>query len=332
MNVPPKLTVAEAVAIVTSDTPKAIETLNLFSYTAFRTRGGRLGSGMGSLLEALWVYFINTALLNEGGEAHECEIAWLENHEPNDFACVHRDAKWTPGTRETPDIREGELFRIEAKSMNTRGVGESKAHFTELQKFMGPYDQLLVLTWNWEKVDDWRVYPKITDFLICPSKPVAALRDSLHIARGGIFVEAGACPDHCPQNPCKHVGEPINENGVRERVQGPDSAKGKKVSAANNFGSLVRMLKTENQDARAEFRRLRKQDDVAHKFISFIHKNFQDEAHDEEANQYILDEWKRVALAGGLNRSSIKSLNKGRLIELVRSTVPGYRELLRNIL
>lgn len=106
---------------------KAIEALNSFAYTAFRTRGGRLGSGIGSLLEALWVYFINRALLNEGGEARECEIAWLEDHEPNDFACVHRDAKWTPGTR------EGEVFRVEAKSMNV-GVNESKGHFTELKK------------------------------------------------------------------------------------------------------------------------------------------------------------------------------------------------------
>lgn len=114
MHTPQRMTPADAISILTSDTPKAIEALNSFSYTAFRTRGGRLGSGMGSLLEALWVYFINKALLNEGGEARECEVAWLEDHEPNDFACVHRDAKWVPGTR------EGELFRVEAKSMNVR--------------------------------------------------------------------------------------------------------------------------------------------------------------------------------------------------------------------
>jgi hypothetical protein len=316
MDISPKLTSANAVAIVTEDTPKAIKELNIFSYTAFRTRGGRLGSGMGSLLEALWVYFINKALLNEGSEARECEIAWLEDHEPNDFACVHRDAIWTPGTR------QGELFRVEAKSMNISGVDESKAHFTELQKSIG------VLAWNWEKVDDWRVYPKIIDFLVCPSQPVAALRDSLHIARGGTFVTAGICPDHCLIASCKHLGEPINAAGVRERISGPDSAKGANVSAANNFGGLVRMLKTDGDSARAAFRTLRRQEQVAHDFISFIHKNFPD----EEANQYVADEWKQVALAGGLQRADIKRMSKGTLMDLVRSTVPKYQDLLRTIL
>ena len=220
MHTSPKLTSAEAVATVTGDTPKAIETLNSFSHTAFRTRGGRLGSGMGSLLEALWVYFINSALFNEGGEARECEIAWLEDHELNDFACVHRDAKWTPGTR------DGELFRVEAKSMNI-GVDESKSHFTELQKSIGPHDQLLVLTWRWENVDEWRVYPKVLDFILSPSKPLAVLRDALHKERGGTFVEEGACPDDCEGATCPHIGEPINAAGVRERISGPNSTKGK---------------------------------------------------------------------------------------------------------
>ena len=315
------LSSADAVTILTDDTPKAIETLNSFSHTAFRTRGGRLGSGMGSLLEALWVYFINKALLNEGGEARECEIAWLEDHEPNDFACVHRDARWTPGTR------EGELFRVEAKSMNI-GVDESKGHFTELQKFIGPHDQLLVLTWHWENVDDWRVYPKVIDFILSPARPVAALRDALHIARGGTFVAAGVCPDHCTEDPCSHIGEPINAAGIRERISGPKSAKGENVSAANNFGGLVRMLKTDNETARVEFRTLRKQDPVAHSFISFIHQNFPD----EEANQYKADEWKQIALASGIDRAALRGITKENLIEMVRSTVSGYRELLRDTL
>lgn len=314
----PDLTPAAAVAIVAGDTRRAIEELNAFAYTAFRTRGGRLGSGMGSLLEALWVYFINGALLNEGGEARACEIAWLEDHEPNDFACVHRDAEWTAGTR------QGELFRVEAKSMNT-GVDESKGHFTELQSSIGEHDQLLVLTWVWEKVDAWRLYPKVVDFLICPSKPVAILRDLLHTERGGWFVEAGGCPDASIEDSCTHVGEPINAKGVRERVKGPDKARGKKVSAANNFGGLVRMLKTDNENAKNAFRTSRKQDQVAHDFISFIHKNFPD----EEANQYTLAEWKKIALVGGINKASMKGLNKAPLIELVRSTVRDYRELLR---
>lgn len=314
----PELTPTDAVTLVTSDTPKAIEELNAFAYTAFRTRGGRLGSGMGSLLEALWVYFINGALLNEGGEARACEIAWLEDHEPNDFACVHRDAEWTPGTR------QGELFRVEAKSMNT-GVDESKGHFTELQKSIGEHDQLLVLTWVWEKVDAWRVHPKVVDFIICPSKPVAVLRDVLHTKRGGWFVEAGECPDGCTEGSCTHVGEPINAEGVRERVTGPKTAKKGNVNAANNFGGLVRMLKTDNETARAAFREARKRDQIAHDFVSFTHKNFPR----EEASQYKAGEWRQAALAGGVDKAVLKGLGKAALIELVRSDVPEYRELLR---
>ncbi len=322
MNKSAKLTSVAAVAIVNDETPKAIAAINNFTYTAFRTRGGRLGSGMGSLLEALWVYFINTALFNEGGEARGCEVAWLEDHEPNDFACVHRDAKWTPGTK------EGELFRVEAKSMNASGVDESKAHFTELEKRIDAHDQLLVLTWNWEKVDDWRVYPKVIDYLLCPSQPIAVLRDALHIARGGTFVKSGFCPDSCPGSSCKHIGEPINAAGVRERVDGPNSAKGVNVSAANNFGGLVRMLKTDDDNARSIFRTLRRQNQTAHDFISFIHKNFSD----EEANQYKLDEWKQVALAGGISKTDVRKLNKDPLIKLVRSSILNYRDLLRDSL
>lgn len=138
-------------------------------------------------------------------------------------------------------------------------------------------------------------------------------------------MEVGACPDGCTDDPCSHAGEPINAAGVRERVSGPDSAKGKNVSAANNFGGLVRMLKTDDENARAAFRKLRKQDDVAHKFISFIHENFSD----EEASQYSLSEWRQIALAGGIGTTALKGLNKKPLIEMVRSTIPNYRDLLR---
>ena len=319
MSMIPRLTSAGAVTIVTGDTPEAIAQMNDFTYKSFRTRGGRLGSGMGSLLEALWAYFINEALLNEGGGARACEIAWLEDHEPNDFACVHRDAQWTPGTR------VGELFRVEAKSMNVK-VDESKGHFTELRKSIGGHDQLLVLTWQWEEVDAWRVYPRVVGFILCPAKPIATLRDALHVARGGTFVEPGACPDGCAEDACPHIGEPINAAGIRERVSGPKSAKGENVSAANNFGGLVRMLKTDDESARSAFRKSRKQDQVAHDFINFIHKNFPD----EEANQYNAAEWKEVALAGGINKAAMRGRGKKALVDLVRSTVPDYRELLRD--
>lgn len=311
-----KLSPKEAASILIQDTPTAIEALNTFSQTAFRTRGGRLGSGMGSLLEALWVYFVNRALSNEGGEARQCEIAWLEDHEPNDFACVHRDADWIPGTR------HGELFRVEAKSMNV-SVDESKGHFTELQKSIGENDQLLVLMWKWEPVDEWRVYPKVIDFILCPAKPIAAVRDALHVARGGSFVAVGACPDDCSGDSCLHVGEPLNAAGIRERLSGPVSTRGANVSYANNFGGLVRMLKTQNAIAREELREIRKSDEVAHRFISFIHRNFPA----EEANQYTAAEWQAVA-----KRANVPLVQrKEDLIESIRATVPNYRELLRTL-
>jgi hypothetical protein len=180
-----RITSANAVTLVHAEAGKALDALNAFSREAFRTRGGRLGSGMGSLLEALWVYFMNRTLHNEGGIAADCEIGWLEDNQPNDFACVLRDAAWKSTTR------EGELFRIEAKSMNA-SVDESKAHFTELVREMSVHDQLLLLIWKWTAVDDWRSCPAVTDYLLCPAQPVAKLRDILHIARGGSFVEGGS--------------------------------------------------------------------------------------------------------------------------------------------
>jgi len=139
---------------------------------------------MGSLLEAVWIYFTNTALRNVGAAAADCEIGWLADHEPNDFACVLGDTPWTPATH------EGELFRIVAKSMNL-SVDESKAHYTELLPSIGRHDQILILTWKWLEVDEWRFCPQVTDHLICPANPVAALHDALHVARGGSFVKAG---------------------------------------------------------------------------------------------------------------------------------------------
>jgi hypothetical protein len=203
------------------------------------------------------------------------------------------------------------------------GVDEPKGHFTELVRNIGPHDQLLVLTWNWEEVDDWRVYPMVKDFIVAPALPIANLRDELHIERGGCFVLEKACPDNCTPQPCTHIGEPINEAGVRERISGPASARGAKVSAANNFGGLLRMLKTNNESARRVFQRHRKESDVAHAFISFIHENYPT----EEANQYPANAWETIAAENGLD---ITKLKKDQIIEMVRSSVPGYRDLLRN--
>lgn len=306
-----------AVELVRHDAVAALTAINAFTAEALRTRGGRLGSGMGSLIEALWVYYTNRALLNEGGEAADCEIGWLADHEPNDFACVLRDHPWASATR------TGELFRIEAKSMNL-SVDESKAHFTELHNAMGDHDQLLILTWRWVEVDDWRLCPQITDHLLCDAKPVAALRDALHLARGGSFVAAGACPDGCAATSCPHVGEPLNAAGKRERKGGPDSTRpSDKIAFANNFGGLVRMLKTDNHVARSVFREQRAASATAHQYISFIHRNFPS----EEVNQYTAAEWRTVGQTAGL---TVKGKSASIIAEELRATTPGYQALLRD--
>ena len=56
-----------ATQILQADAPRVIAEINAFTSETFKTRGGRLGSGMGSLLEAMWVYYMNRILQNEGG-------------------------------------------------------------------------------------------------------------------------------------------------------------------------------------------------------------------------------------------------------------------------
>jgi hypothetical protein len=149
----------QAAHAVIAATPSVCEEINQFSKEVLRTRGGRVGSGMGTLLEALWGYYTNKVLHQSKGDASLCEIGWLSDHEYNDFACVTRNAPWEQATK------LGELFRIEAKSMNA-GADESKAHFDELVTNLADYDLLLVLVWSWDPVDDLRVYPRIRDHFI----------------------------------------------------------------------------------------------------------------------------------------------------------------------
>ncbi len=44
---------------VITATPVACQEINKFSEKVFKTRGGRMGSGMGVLLEALWAYYVD---------------------------------------------------------------------------------------------------------------------------------------------------------------------------------------------------------------------------------------------------------------------------------
>jgi hypothetical protein len=50
------LSADQAVAEVIAATRIACQEINKFSDQVFKTRGGRMGSGMGVLIEALWAY------------------------------------------------------------------------------------------------------------------------------------------------------------------------------------------------------------------------------------------------------------------------------------
>lgn len=308
---------ATAERILQADAQRVIDEINSFTSKTFNTRGGRLGSGMGSLIEAMWVYYMNGVLQNEGGEAQLCEIAWLQDHEPADFACLTRGAEWEPSSR------LGELFRIEAKSMNI-GVEEAKGHFTNLLRETRPHDQLLVLVWSWTTFANQYSWPRIHDYFLGPAIPVIELRDALHIQRGGTFVVSQQCPDGCAIQNCTHSDEPLNAAGKRERRSGPRNCKPANVDYAANFGGLIRMLKTDNDSARARFRELRRANDVAHRYISFIHKHYPS----EEINQYRKAEWQAALQRAGLPAVGQSSSEANMLL---RQCLPNYQELLRNM-
>lgn len=321
------VTPENAATAIINATPIACERINEMSRNFLRTRGGRRGSGMGSLLEALWGFCTNQVLSEVDPEASAYELGWFSDHGYNDFACVLKDAEWNS------DTRSGELLRIEAKSMialadEPKGH-EPKGHFDELIEKFGTEDLLLVLIWTWKTVDtaiSKQVYPCITDHFVGEARSIALLRDALHLARGGSFVDSNSCPDSCDPKTCKHCGEPLNAEGNRERGSGPESCRGSGKSANSlNFGGLVRMLKTNSDSARREFRRLRASDDALNKYILFIHKNYPN----EEVNQYLVKDWK--ALARTLNLE-IGGLNREEIINLIRETHPNYQDQLRLIL
>jgi hypothetical protein len=194
-----------------------------------------MGSGMGSLMEALWAFYARHTLSK--ALSRDYEIAWMVDNEYNDFAVVSTDVAWDPATR------GGEILRIEAKSMNL-DADETKGHFDALQKEIGPHDLLLVLVWKWIPLADGGqiVYPKVLDEYLGNALEIARLRDALHVARGGSFVSGAHCPDGCKPASCAHDGEPLNRAGTRERRFGPVTTRGANVSHAANFGGLKRMI------------------------------------------------------------------------------------------
>lgn len=295
----------------------ACQRMNEFSSRILKTRGGRIGSGMGALLEALWGYMMNEIIAKNG--ALDCEIAWFPDNQYNDFSCIKKNVEWNPETR------DGEYFRIEVKSMNL-GADESKAHFAAIKKEIENNDALLILVWKWKKIDGTHYSPFVTDSFFDKALEVAKLRDDLHCKRNGTFVDENECPDNCRQGECTHVGEPLNANKKRERLSGPESTKpSAKVSHAANFGGLVRMIKTNNDQAREELRELRKASDIADHYISFIYRNYPS----EEKNQYKKAELRKIAKC--MNIDDYKVLSRDNLYEEIRKH-DGYQSLLRYLL
>ena len=270
--------------------------INNFCKEVLKTRGGRIGSGMGSLLEALWGYEINFVLNKNSNNF--CELAWFPDHQYHDFACVKTNEIWNPTTG------QGEFFRVEAKSMNF-GADESKAHFDVLTSELNNFDALLLIVWKWVDIDAYHCSPQIIDTFFGEAKPITVLRDSLHLERGGSFVDKLSCPDGCFPSQCTHDGEPLNERGKRERLSGPESTRpSTRVSYSANFGGLVRMLKTRGENAKNEFRRLRKLDNTMDAYISFIHRNFPS----EELNHFNASEWREIGKKLGLPQNTNKNI------------------------
>lgn len=259
-----------------------ISEINNFTFEKFSTKGGRMGSGMGLLLEGLWCYFVNTSL-KKG--AYSFEIGWLPDNQYNDYACINSFSDWVP------DNKQGEYFRIEAKSMNV-GADEPKGHFDEIEKNIGKDDSLLVILWEWEQ-DSGRNYPKVNDIFFGSALKIALLRDSMHIARGGSFLPKECITDFCNCNsmPCSYFGEPLNASNIRERRHGPPTARGKNVSYAANFGGLLRMIKTSNNLMRKSLINHLLKCSTSMEYVSFIHKNFPK----EERNSFLTKNW--IALA-----------------------------------
>jgi hypothetical protein len=279
---------------------EACNKINEFSNTVLRAPGGRIGSGMGMLIEALWCYFMNQTLNDS-----PYEIGWIPTHQYNDFVCLRKGTEWNF------DTREGELCRIEVKSMNL-DADESKAHFDALAKELDINDLLLVIVWKWNKIDIRSFVPTIAGHLIVNAKDIVYLRDALHLQRGGSFVNTDD----------RYDGEPLNAAGKRERITGPPYARpSEKVSYAANFGGLLRMIKTRSSESRGEFRKIRRESDAAHAYISFIYKFYPE----EEKNQYTKQEWTRIAQHYCID---VNGLSTDSIIESIRRH-EDYQEIMR---
>lgn len=257
------LSAADVQAILVEKHDAIVSSMNTFMDATFRCRGGRIGSGFGTVIEGLWGFYANRQLEADVRTMDLVDVAWLGTNQYNDFAVVGPD--WDL------DSKSGEYFRIEAKSMNV-GAVEAKGHFDQPIGSIGVYDLLLVPFWTWKDVGERHRKPVVIECYTGSARAIARFRDRLHIARGGSFVDRNSCPDKCTPGECQHHGEPLNSKGNRERRFGPVSTKGAGVPSQSNFGGLVRMTKTRSKAAQAQF-----DDELAHNpdaaaFVAFIRR------------------------------------------------------------
>lgn len=287
-----------------------------------QTVGGRIGSGLGSWLEAELGFQVNEVFSDEAvvlGLPESLELAWIVSHGFNDFAVI--DNTTGAAVEWTPSNHVGEMFRVEVKSMALDAV-ESKAHFDALQSEIGQIDQLVVLLWRWVDVPGraGRVCPRVEAVWVGESAGVAELRDELHLMRGGSFVDAAACPDGCAKDDCKHAGEPLNASGTRERISGPVKTMTGSAQFASNFGGLVRMIKTRSARGVAVISNLCLQDIRKRSYVEFIHLWFPD----AETACFPKSVWQQAAQTLGVSGSA-QTLEE--LHDVVRA-VPSYRDAL----
>ncbi len=225
----------------------------------FRTRRG--GGAMGLHLEKQLGKEVNVLL-----KLQEMELGELPD-QYNDYAVLEKDAYWDNETR------EGELFRVEVKSMEM-DADESKAHFDVCIEQLNKYDMLVVLAWRWVTLPTRDTIPYVQDCFVSLAKPVAELRDELHLVRGGSFIDRADCPDGCEADQCIHHGASLNSKGFRETKEGPNSCRHPNTSYMNNFGGLVRMTGARTKQAKQKLKELRKGNSTIDAYMRFLERNF----------------------------------------------------------
>ena len=214
-----------------------IEKLNEFFSETFLVDSAEINYGhstrFGILFEAMWGYYMKEELKNLG-----YVVKWICRNQYNDFYIN--------------DSLGNFICNIEVKTLCLNS-DESKSHFDALKSELLDTDLLFVSAWKWDLVDEY-MKPKITKSKFFISKEIAAMRDDLHILRGGSFIE----------------GEPINVSGYRERLSGPVQNKPNKVTHMANFGGLVRMLGVKSKEAKSKLQEYYSMGGTYKEYIDFI--------------------------------------------------------------